>query len=339
MPDLVPIFDALQVPLGTGPVQYSAQPIPGVRRHRVAKDKSGFPALLLSVTSSTPSPVPNPVILKHLVVQHDVQCRISFRDGHSTEETFTVVRCAGSDRVLHVYFLNVMASILTLLGDSPSRSDVTAAVNRLVELFQALTEEPRKSLQGLWAELFLVANGSDPTTLIQAWHVNPADRYDFALGDQRIEVKSASRRLRQHHFSLEQLSPPPGSRVVVASVFTEPMGGGVSVMDLLTQIHRRIAGNANAALAVDRIVGATLGNGLERGNEEKFDFELAESSLQFFDVRSIPRIDLVDVPPGVSEVRFKADLSNVAPVNEAALHAMGTLFQASCPHVATRGTP
>ena len=62
-----------------------------------------------------------------------------------------------------------------------------------------------------------------------AWHRDPVEHFDSRAGPQRIEVKSSTSRKREHFFSLEQLTPAGGSRIVVASVFVERVGGGVSL--------------------------------------------------------------------------------------------------------------
>jgi hypothetical protein len=80
---------------------------------------------------------------------------------------------------------------------------------------------PRKSVQGLWAELFLMARLRDPSALVAAWHSQLGDLYDFSAGSQRIEVKSAIGRIRRHHFTLEQVLPIPRTRVLIASVLVE----------------------------------------------------------------------------------------------------------------------
>src|SRR4029078_3598315 len=95
------------------------------------------------------------------------------------------------------------------------------AIATIVELFRSLQAPPRKSVQGLWSELFLIAEARHPTLLLRAWHATPGDRYDFNLGTARLEVKSVAGAVRHHHFSLAQLSPTGGTTALVASLFIE----------------------------------------------------------------------------------------------------------------------
>jgi hypothetical protein len=48
-----------------------------------------------------------------------------------------------------------------------------------------------------------------------AGHQLPDERFDFALAEERSEVKAAVGRVRRHHFSLEQLLPIPGVDVLL----------------------------------------------------------------------------------------------------------------------------
>lgn len=72
-------------------------------------------------------------------------------------------------------------------------------MNQLIELFRAIAKPARKSLQGLWAELFLISRAHQPAILVNAWHTVVEDRYGFAVDNQRIEVKGFSGQIRQHY--------------------------------------------------------------------------------------------------------------------------------------------
>lgn len=201
--------------------RFSAIPIPEYEQHRLGKDTQGQPLLLISVLEGRGQREPVPIILEHLTVMYNLRCRVARPDGTSEEERFTIVRCTSEDTTLQTYFLRVASSIIISLKEQSTQSDVAHSVNQLIELFRAMVKPPRKSVQGLWAELFLISEARQPVLLVDAWHTEPEDRYDFAMDEQRIEVKSFSGQIRQHHFSLGQLHPPAGVNVLVASVRVE----------------------------------------------------------------------------------------------------------------------
>ena len=305
-----------------------AQPIPGFRNHRLARDIHGLPMILISLPRGQSRTRPTPIKLEHLSVQHDVECRLTGVDGVMDEGQFTVIACLGTDSALHTYFLRVLESIILLLGPKPVRSDITRAIYNLVELFRAMTAAPRKSVQGLWAELFLIDQATDAAALCEAWHTTPEDKYDFSSDSQRIEVKSAANRIRQHQFSLGQLQPPHGTDVLIASLFIERAGAGTSLAELLDRIRMRIGSNLEQLMTLDRVVGMTLGISWRQAMDERFDYDLARHSLAFYDALAVPSI-ITPVPSEVSNVRFSSDLSGITAADLTHYRAAGGLFKAA----------
>jgi hypothetical protein len=330
MLDLIEFFDLLQQPevSADNHVRFAANHIAIYEQYRLAKDSYGTPALLVSIESKSSIVHPSSIVIENLTVEHDVSCHISHPDGTYEKGQFTVIHCTGRDHLLHVYFLRIIGTLIVSLGKSPLQEEVNQAISKIVELFRAMTEPPRKTIQGLWAELFVIARARDPVMLVGAWHTAPGDIYDFSAGPHRIEVKSAANRIRQHHFRFEQLHPPKDTMVLVVSLFVQRAGKGTSLAELVDEIHRNISSNPDLLLHLDRIVGFTLGDSWFRALEERFDYELAKESLAFFEADSIPSVSL-DIPHDVCEVHFKADLSNTPPADIVHYKAMGGLFQAA----------
>ena len=311
-----------------GGVSLSASPIPGFAPHRIAKAVNGEPLVLVETASATS--LPPPVRLENLFVEHGVRCKI-WQGNHLVEEgTFTVIRCTAPSVALRHQFFALTTPFLLALGKDPSPSRVGVVIDGLVDLFRALTRPPRKSVQGLWAELYLISRAQDCRSVVGAWHASPDERYDFATGTQRIEVKSAAGRERRHHFSLEQVSPPAGSVVLIASVCTERSGGGTSLGQLLGRIRPRLSDDPSVLLHLESVVAATLGRTLLEALGEAYDLQMAEESLRFFDATAIPRPGGT-MPFEVSEVRFVADLGRAKPVDVTEFAGGGGLFAAAQP--------
>lgn len=62
--------------------------------------------------------------------------------------------------------------------------------------------------------------------------------------------------------------------------------------------------------------------------DESFDWQLAKESLAFFDAEEVPKID-GGIPPTVSDVRFRSDLSSLIPMEGTGLLDLGGLFAAA----------
>jgi len=326
MLNLIKLFNSLQplVASQSEGARFSALPIVGYKRHRLGKDAQGAPALLIAVTKSGTA-WPPPTVLEHLRVQHDVPCYVMRNDKSHDEDRFTVVRCVGDDPALRIYFLQVAAALVVALGTRPSAEDVTRAIGQFVELFRAMSGSARKSVQGLWAELLVLALASNPAVLMSAWHTTPGDRYDFSMSNQRIEVKSTANRIRAHQFSLEQLCPPNGTKALIASLFVERASAGTSVDDLVSEVRTYVDAFPDLLLHLDQIVSLTLGLNWRQATEMHFDRELAESSLTFFASDSVPKVNSA-LPAGVSAVHFTSNLTDVPSAHLPKWRAMDGLF-------------
>lgn len=325
--DLVRLFDSLPVPTAeVGLGRFCAQPIPGFPACAVGKDISQRPVLLIQAENTSPGGVP-PLVYEHLSVIHLVNCRVQSPDRQPDERTLSVIRCTGDERPLHEYFLRALSPVVEAFSTAPSQQEVSRAIEHLVELFRQLAIPPHKTIQGLWAELFLIARAREPETLIRCWHSMPEERFDFVKCNERLEVKTASSRIRSHTFGLEQLRPPTGTSAIVASVLMERTNGGVSAFVLVEEIRNRVDDPA-LLVQLDTGISRTLGSDWRHADEARFDRHLAEESLRFFDARNVPAVSPI-VPTEVSDIHFRVDLSAVRPLALDVLPADSLLFASS----------
>ncbi len=310
--DLLAVFESLALPQrSTSALSIRAASVPGLPSpHRVGKDADGSPALLVRV-GYVPESVPD-IRLENLSISFGIPCRVWHANAAVEEGLFTVIRCPTQDASIRIHFLEVAGPFLRALGPSPTPARITTLVESLVQLFRALAAPSRKSVQGVWAELFVIEQSQDSKTLTRAWHDLPEERYDFSAGVQRLEVKSAAGRLRRHTFSLEQLQAPGAAIVLIASVLMERAAGGVSLGELAESTRSKVGHDPELVLHIETVLGTTLGAGLRVAMDERYDTELARESLTFFEAHAIPRPP-GDMPRGVTDVRFVADLSGVPP--------------------------
>ena len=312
--ELVGIFEGLAVPSADqeGAALFAVRPAPGFQSYFIGKDTEGKACLLVS-TSDGSGRAPPPIRLESLDAQFELGCRITDASGHTSDGRFTVARCRSGERETIRYFLSVCDIIMRHLGDSPPRSAVASAVQRLASIFQSIRRPPVRSLNGLFGELFLISRSRNPLRAVAAWRIDDSARFDFSVGDIRLDVKTCTGRLRQHTFSYDQCNPPPGTEAVVASLMAERVPGGLTLADMIAGIEARIAADEDLVLKLHEIVAVTLGTSLSESLVVTFDARLAESSMLFFDLRVIPAVrDLLT--PGVSDVRFSSDLSGQSPL-------------------------
>jgi len=115
--------------------------------------------------------------------------------------------------------------------------------------------------------------------------------------------------------------------VVVASLTVERSTGGAGVFDLFEEIRSRFIGNSGLLLHLDKTISLCLGTDWSRADEARFDVHIAADSLRFYDSLAIPSV-AVPPPPEVTEVTFKADLTNIIPVDRDFLIRSGNIFSA-----------
>ena len=298
-------------------------------RYRVGRDGQGNPTILIETTGAAGAVALSDFQGRHIRVSHGVSCSISESSVEVGREQFSVVTCIDSDDLLRDRFFDAVETLLQSLGETPVVEELRRVVAGLIELFRLASQPPRGTIQGLWAELWVIARSREPEVLLDAWHREPTDVYDFNSGPERLEIKSSSQRIRKHTFSHRQLNPPSGTRVAIGSVYAESSGGGPTISTLVERIRRRVD-NPRALSRLDYVVASTLGVDWTTGIEAAFDSELASESLHFYTVETAPSLPS-DTPSGVSDIRYVSDLSGAQAMTNEEMLGNGELFAASAP--------
>ena len=306
-------FDSLPIPNTTKEHSYSAVAIKGFENHRIAKDFKENPCILISISQKEKSFQISRQKLYNLIIKHNLTCEIHI--GNKKEEhNFSVIYYSGYDEDLKKYFLKVCEILIHSLGNFPNNNKITYTLNKFIELFKSLKEPPKKTLQGLWSELFLIHQSKHPHEAIEAWHIIPEEKYDFSFEKFGIEVKSSSIRDRSHYFNLEQLVIPDKYKLYIASIFVELLTGGKSINNLLNEIIARLDQNFKLIEKLNLVTYSTLGHDIKKSQEIYYNYELAKESLQFYNSYDIPKID--SIPDNVSEIKFKSCIKNIKPISK-----------------------
>lgn len=319
------LFDNLRQPSENEDFQFSAIAIPEYTNHRIAKDKSGNPTLLLSNVNETTRAMATNLRLQNVLVLYDVNCKIQ-QGEVPIEKCFTAVCYIGSNMSLKRYFLKLCSTLIEHLGNTPTQEDIRREITKFTELLRLAIEPQIKTIQGLWAELFLIAESKSPSHLIQYWHSIPEEKFDFNNGEERLEVKSSANENRTHSFSLDQLNSPTGTRTLIASLFVKQTSAGRSIDELVNQISNRLTSDIHYIEKLQMQVALTLGKAIQNSMSLRFDYEFAKDSLLFFNAEDIPRIDIKTILPYVSAVRFESNISAIQPTNIRGLPNNGSLF-------------
>ena len=312
-PALAALLETIDVPAQTMDTdsQYYVKTIPNFESHYFGRTNSNAPCLLLSAKDSS---LRAPIRLTAIEVSFAIPCNISLAGSEEKTETLTAIACTASDQVVQRYFIHICETILRILGNSPSLQEVVEVVRRLVNLFQKLSNPARRSVIGLFGELYVIYSANSPTVAVEAWRGATDDRFDFSVNDVRLEVKASSTRQRAHEFSLEQCTPPPNTDGILISLFVEASGGGISLLDLIERIKEQLGSNPDLLLKLQGVIAEGLGDNVSSALLMRFDENLAKNSLQVYDLKFIPAIR-EKLPVEVSQVRFRSDLSR-SPISD-----------------------
>lgn len=86
---------------------------------------------------------------------------------------------------------------------------------------------------------------------------------------------------------------------------------GKSISELQSEISDRFAAQIELSEKLQLQVALTLGKSISDAMKMKFDFQLAKDSMKFYRAEDIPRISFDNIPPLMTAVRFKSDLTDI----------------------------
>jgi hypothetical protein len=322
---LLDVFLELNIPQTENSKLFIAKALNNFPFAKIGVNFLGFPVILISSKFDQTHLLQKNIKLKYIELTHNLECKVS-ENGQSKIDNYSVIIFKSNEETLQNYFLGIATSLLNSLSKKPTQKEVFETFKNFIEIFRSLTETPTKTIQGLWAELILIEQSKNTETLINFWHNKPEEKFDFNADCEKIEVKSSSNLERVHIFTAEQLNPTNDNQVIIASIFTKQVSSGLNILDLLDKIVERITEN-ELKEKIYRIVSKTLGNTFEQTTKIKYDYELAKKSLRFYRHQDISKVERINIPDRVSEVKFKSDLTNINPTDITKLITNGQLFK------------
>lgn len=297
----------LALPPASSTEDFSAVLLTERRSDFLAKSSNGCPVFLLH--DASPARYSPAIELKNVSVQFHSTCRVTTASG-TVEDQFAVVSCDASVPELHEIFLRCIAAAVEQLPPKASTSELQRCVQALLDLFRALGSPSSREITGLWAELFVILKSKNVSRALETWHADQFERFDFSWAAGCLEVKAATKDVRQHEFALEQLQTPIGGAGYVASILLQPVSGGVGIIDLANDIERVVAAQPLLRQKLWENIAAALGSDFAERLDRRFDSSHAERSLAVYTMSEIPTPQQPD-DPRITGVRFRVDLTTV----------------------------
>ena len=286
--------------------------IPEIKYHKIGISEEGFPIFFIKCKDENKKTTL--INLKIISISLNVKCEL-FNNGTFVEDgIYTQVILKSESWELQKYFIEIFSTIILGFEEIEVGENVKLEINKIINLFSKLSNEPENSIQGLWAELLLIDNSTNPTYLIESWHIKKTDKYDFNDGKDKIEVKSTEKIKREHFFSLEQLITTSNSKLLIASIKVYETGKGTTIFDLSNSIKNKLS-DQNTIIKLETLIAESLGTNFEIAFEKFYDLDYGIEHLQLFKNTEIPTIPGNSIPKSLSQIKFLADLSEVQPLS------------------------
>ena len=288
---------------------------PGNQDVLLGLDTAGHPVLfVLAEAGAVEPPLRTDKVSLHIGQSYS----LAGVDDSPRVELLHALRCETSDPADVETFLLLAEAFLARHEDGgANRQSLTSFFRSMVRLF-AVT--PAKDLQaerrGLWGELFMMSRVYGFPFWAPFWHSEVTRRFDFSCGRNRVEVKITTRPERTHHFSHRQIYAIEGEEIVVASILATEDDSGLSLRQLIEECREALLGSPDYLKLEKAVRRAGMDSSTEPG--PTIGAAEAEESLAWFRSRDVPHF-LVPEPPGVTETRYRVDLSTAPRITTAEL--------------------
>lgn len=319
--DLWSSFTAVQNSTA-GAAQLPAVGVPGRPGDYLAKTLSGEATFLLRCASLAVRP---PLRLRHIEVDYGSRCRVKVEAAPGVDGEFIAIRCVDVDKTGLELFVRTVHALVATLPVHPSSAQTEALIAGIVELFRKLAQPARRSVKGLWAELFVIDRASSPERVVTAWHGEADEKFDFVTSKGYVEVKATEQAARIHEFALAQLRGERSTQGLVASLRLRRAAGGTGILDLARRIAARLSDDSLRAKVWTNVVDA-MGRDFTEAGELAFDERFAEANARVVAALDVPCI-AVPLPTGVLDARVIVDFSAVPSMGSRGLPELNKLFE------------
>ena len=303
---------------------FTVAPVPGSYGVLLGVDMTGHPVLFVVAEAGTLEP---PLRTNKLSLHIGQSYSLAGLDESPSVELLHALRCETSDSADVETFLLLAEAFLARQG--AGRVDQHALTSFFRSMVRLFAVTPAKDLQaerrGLWGELFMMSRAQGFRFWAPFWHSEVERRFDFSSGRNRVEVKITTRPERTHHFSHRQIFAIEGEEITVASIVATEDDSGLSLRQLIDDCRNALIGTPDYLKLEKAVRRAGMESSTDSG--PVIDAAEAEENLAWFRSMDIPHFRVPE-PPGVTETRYRVDLSTAPRVTATELDAW---LRAWCP--------
>ena len=282
---------------------YIAEKIDISKEHSIVKDENNRPKFLFRIENVSNEKQIEISSQDNFRFQYNVECEIK-RDNITTEELYTILECLSDNQEIQKMFLDVSNLIISKIGVTTSNNEIIEYIKLLKKLVEIRKNKSFRDVQGLWAELFVIAEYDNSENILKAWQSTGTERWDFYDSSTAIEVKSTQKTPIIHHFTHEQLYSK-NDNIYVISLKLLRSENGLSCNDLISKI-KQIVNDDQLKFKLDTI--STLMKIPNQLDEIRFDLKYAKENISIYNANDIPRVE--SIKKGIKNLKYSVDMSH-----------------------------
>lgn len=291
---------------------YTAARIKGYDNVYLGVNLVGQPCLLVSAENGAANP---PLRTAKVSFRPGQELSVAMDDNAASIQIFHMLSCESSGRVDIENFLILIEAFLAHNIGQTVDGDILASFFRsMIKLFSLEhARDLNAERQGLWGELFVMRYIRGFKFWAQFWHSEITRIFDFSTTGKRVEVKTTTSGQRVHHFSHRQIYATEEEEIVIASLLLRIEDSGLSLRQLINDCRQALIDSPYILKAERAIRHAGMEDSSESG--PVFDAIEAQTRLSWFKSTEVPHFRIPE-PPGVSETKYKADLTTATCLNQ-----------------------
>jgi hypothetical protein len=135
-------------------------------------------------------------------------------------------------------------------------------------------------------ELLIISLSENAPLAVRFWHSNIDDKFDFSGSNFRLEVKSTSTGMRNHHFSSNQIPGNVPEKTFIASVKIARVEVGTTLSEILSRLRLKL--DKSEFEKVTEIIHRTIGVPVQLVTEYQIDLEATVLGIKLLKSSDVP---------------------------------------------------
>jgi hypothetical protein len=284
---------------------FTAGSLPDYPGIYIAADTNGRPCIFMQTEERAIEP---PLHTAHVSLNPSQEYILTLQDGQQQTGRFFSICCETTMRSdINAYLLLIDAFLSQTRPNIFTYQTLTEFFSSIVRLFAlGPVRDIQSYRQGLWGELFMMRQTRGYRFWAPFWHSEMNRAFDFSTVGRRVEVKTAAGTQRVHHFSHRQIYALENEEILIASILVREDDAGISLQELISECRAALR-DSPFYLKIEK---AVRHSGMVDLSETGPRYDATEPMTLVAWVRSTdaPRFTMPE-PPGVTETRYKVDLS------------------------------